>query len=443
LELMQSLLDPEKKFLRKGGTGGWRTALPLEIKRQLTLLEPYPEQLAALGYNMDEDDLANAARLVATTVIGPFGRHRTFDNGIAVAPVLMKAYFDLSLTRREIWSDPRSTTDNSFFSWLNRPAAADPHSAPAAPVITELAYYLYTVRSDLRRTFPEVFGAHRAAFHDWFLANARPEYGLDRTFVPDCPFAPEFTFDDGIPIARLLVRLWFDLAPAARRRWHNPRRTGSGSFFSWLNSPAEADPASGTPLATISELAAYLYSIRPDIQASFPDLFGKDRLAFIEWFIVNARREYNLDDAFVRLDPFGGLNTFSDGTRTARVFVRTYLGLPENTRQRWSNPTLAGDGSFLAWLNSPATADPTGGALAPAITELGAYLHSIRPDVHALMPDLYGTHRVDFSKWFLSSAVREYDLDRAFTLPVVRSWAESADRVPAHVRQLVRERSNG
>ncbi len=90
-------------------------------------------------------------------------------------------------------------------------------------------------------------------------------------------------------------------------------------------------------------------------------------------------------------------------------------------------------------LNSPAAADPTGGALAPAVTELGAYLHSIRSDVRALLPDLYGKHRVDFTKWFLSSGVREYDLDRAFTLPVIRSWAESADRVPPHVRQLVRE----
>jgi hypothetical protein len=109
-------------------------------------------------------------------------------------------------------------------------------------------------------------------------------------------------------------------------------------------------------------------------------------------------------------------------------------------RHRWPNPAAAGEGSFLTWLNSPAAADPTGGALAPAITELGAYLHSIRADVRATLPDLYGTHRVGFTKWFLSSAVREYDLDRAFTLPVVRSWAESADRVPPHVRQLIRER---
>jgi hypothetical protein len=58
------------------------------------------------------------------------------------------------------------------------------------------------------------------------------------------------------------------------------------------------------------------------------------------------------------------------------------------------------------------------------ITELGAYLYSIRSDVRAIMPDLYGAHRVDFADWFISSAAKEYGLDRCLILPVIRSWAQ-------------------
>ena len=178
--------------------------------------------------------------------------------------------------------------------------------------------------------------------------------------------------------------------------------------------------------------------MRPDVRQFFPDPFGAHRSAFYDWFLFNARQEYGLPHCFAAQNPFSDARQFSDGTRTARVLVRIYLDLPEALRRRWPDPSLAGENSFLAWLNSPAAADPASGTQAPFVTELGAYLHGIRPDVQASMPGLYSSHRVDFAKWFLSSAAREYELDRAFTLPVIRSWAELADRVPAHVCQLAR-----
>jgi hypothetical protein len=323
LSMMQALLDPKKMLVRRGGTGGWRAALPTDTKQRLASLAPYPAQFAALGYTMNEGDPANTPQPKHPSVVGPFGADNTFADGMPASPVVMRAYFDLSSAQRERWPDPRSIEGDSFFNWLNRSAAADSESS-RTPVVTELAHYIYSIRQDVRQAFPHVFGADRSAYYDWFLFTARQEYGL---------------------------------APC-----------------------------------------------------------------------------------FVAQNPFSETRQFSDGTTTARVLVRAYLDLPESMRRRWANPTVAGLGSFLTWLNSPAAADPAGGALAPAITELGAYLHSIRADVRAVLPDLYGAHRVGFTKWFLSSAVREYALDRAFTLPVVRSWAESADRVPPHIRQLVNER---
>lgn len=324
LGLMQNLLDPDKKFLRQGGTGGWRSIVPDDIKRQLTVLDPYPTQFAALGYTMDESDRANIPRTEAGSVVGPFGKERTFADGTPVPPIIMKLYYDLPLAQRDRWTDPRSIEGDSFYNWLNRAAAADPSGGQTAPVITELAHYLHRVRSDVQPAFPDIFGASRSAYFDWFLFNARQEYGLPHRFVAQNPFSKS--------------------------------------------------------------------------------------------------------------------HLFSDGTRSARVIVRIYLDLPSSMRQRWSAPDLAGPGSFLAWLNSPAAADPRGGLVAPIITELGAYLHSIRPDVRERWPDIYGAHRVDFSQWFLASAAREYDLDRAFCLPIIRSWAQGVDRVPPHVAKLLRQR---
>jgi hypothetical protein len=44
----------ERKFFRKGGSGGWREALAPAVKRILTEVEPYPSQCAALGYRMTD-----------------------------------------------------------------------------------------------------------------------------------------------------------------------------------------------------------------------------------------------------------------------------------------------------------------------------------------------------------------------------------------------------
>ena len=308
LGMMQSLLDPGKKFFRQGGVGGW-LALPQPIKDLFLNLDPYPQQFAALGYSMDENAPENSPLRLAVASSGLFGENKSFHNGVPVTPALMKLYFDLPSSRRALWPDPR---------------------------------------------------------------------------------------------------------PA-----------GEGSFFQWLNQPAEGDPLRGRSTPVVTELAAYLYTARPDLGRAFPDVFGADRWRFHEWFLFTGRREYALDRAFLQANPFPDDDRFADGTAVNYLFIRLWLNLPADVRARWPDPSLTrGPGSFLSWLNSPAAADPSAEKSVPAITELGAFLHSIRPDVARAMPELYGRHRVDFSNWFVSSAREEYSLGRVFTLPVIRSWAK-------------------
>jgi hypothetical protein len=308
LGLMQQLLDPEKKLIRQGGTGAWRHILPDNIKAAFTQLDPYPAQFAALGYTMDESDPANVPQANPAKVNGPFSDKRHFDNGTPITPVLMKAYFDLPINLRARWLAPHSTSRESFFTWLNQPAAADPIPSQPNPVISELAHYIYGQRSDLQTAFPDHFGTNRSEFYDWFLFNARKEYSL-----PSC---------------------------------------------------------------------------------------------------------------FVTQNPFSDATKFSDDTVNARILVRAYLNLPEALRARWPDPSKAGKDSYLTWLKTQAKADPSDGKNTPIITELGAYLYSIRSDVRSIMPDLYGMHRVDFADWFISSAAKEYRLDRSLILPVINSWAQ-------------------
>lgn len=51
-----------------------------------------------------------------------------------------------------------------------------------------------------------------------------------------------------------------------------------------LNAPAADDPHAGRLPPLITNLGARLYRCRPDLQQAFPDLYGRDRVAFSHWF---------------------------------------------------------------------------------------------------------------------------------------------------------------
>ena len=299
LGLMQQLFDPEKKLIRQGGTGAWREILHANIKEAFTQLDPYPAQFAALGYTMDESDPANLPQPNPGKVNGPFSEKRHFDNGTPITPVLMKAYFDLPSNLRARWLDPHSTSMESLYTWLNQPAAADPIKRQPNPIISELAHYIHGQRSDLQTAFPDPFGANRSEFHDWFLFNARKEYSLPSCFVPQNPFSDAATFSDGTANARILVRAYINLPEALRTRWPDPSKVGMDSYLAWLKSPAKADLYVDNNTPIITELGAYIYSIRSDVRTVMPDLYGKHRVDFSDWFISSAANEYSLNRSLI------------------------------------------------------------------------------------------------------------------------------------------------
>jgi Sulfotransferase domain len=65
-----------------------------------------------------------------------------------------------------------------------------------------------------------------------------------------------------------------------------------------LNAPASDDPHAGRLPPLITNLGARLYRSRPDLQQTFPDLYGRDRVAFSHWFTEIAD-EGALANAFI------------------------------------------------------------------------------------------------------------------------------------------------
>lgn len=65
-----------------------------------------------------------------------------------------------------------------------------------------------------------------------------------------------------------------------------------------LNAPASDDPHAGRLPPLITNLGARLYRSRPDLQQAFPDLYGRDRVAFSHWFTEIAD-EGALANAFI------------------------------------------------------------------------------------------------------------------------------------------------
>jgi len=180
--LMQDTYDPQKAFVRKGGLNSWPQVLPEPVKKLLAEQEPYPTQMQVMGYTMDPDDPANARSEDPASADNPF-KKREFDNGIAVAPVHLRAYFQQTEEVARAWPDGCAVGEGTFYAWLMQPTMADPHRETRYPVITEFTYWLYSQRTDLKEVFPDIFGEHRQQVCDWFMFSACREYRYDRHFA--------------------------------------------------------------------------------------------------------------------------------------------------------------------------------------------------------------------------------------------------------------------
>jgi hypothetical protein len=272
------------------------------------------------------------------------------------------------------------------------------------------------------------------------------------------PFQGSSQFDNGVPVAALLVRLFLSVPSERSRQWPPVTLTDPGSFYAWVNSPAEADPDRRNAIF-LTNLAAFIHSTRADLQDSFPDLFGHDRLGYALWFVGRAQVECEIAATLVRPvrdallawarkpaeeDPDTGhpvlltrlaMHVYGarpdvqaafpdvygqDRIRYAQWFCRRVPGEYE-IDEAFVHPVWE---TFVAWATAPA--DHSGAKSPPVmVTRLAAAIHAGDPGLQERFPDLYAHHRVDYISWLLTQGRLEYEVEAELLWPIVRSWAEA------------------
>jgi hypothetical protein len=95
-------------------------------------------------------------------------------------------------------------------------------------------------------------------------------------------------FDNGVAIPDLARILYAEMDETAR--FGDPFRVfGSQSYFHWLT-----EPVKGAGDARIARLWESAYRRRPDLQSAFPDLFGADHAAFLDWASSSGMEEHGV-----------------------------------------------------------------------------------------------------------------------------------------------------
>ena len=257
ISVMRKMAGRDGKFFRKGGSGNWRQDLPPEIVALFGAADPYPAQLARLGYTFADEDpeiVPRTARRAARV-----SAIERFANGVPVPPIATVLYLSFSAAvTDQRWPDFADTSAGSFYAWMCARAEADPQSRGSLPIVTNLAAYIHRQRPDLQAHFPDLYGQSRVDYVLWFSRAAGQVYQLDEVFLEP---------------ARLSFRLW-------------------------ANAPSDQDARPRSAPTLITNVAAHVYRQRPDLQVAYPDVYGADRVAYVQWFIRHGIPAYELESSY-------------------------------------------------------------------------------------------------------------------------------------------------
>jgi len=101
-------------------------------------------------------------------------------------------------------------------------------------------------------------------------------------------------FDNGAKISDLLKDIYWHTDEDTKQQLGDPFCASKRrSFVNWLNEPQDPQQP------VITRLMSEIYDRRIDLKKHYPDIFGKDRGDFLEWFSINSKTQYDLDDLFI------------------------------------------------------------------------------------------------------------------------------------------------
>lgn len=310
IDVMRGMAGDFSGFFREGRVGGWRELLPPDIVEAFRSQAPYAAQMARLGYSVDPVD--SAAPVRAPLRRHPLRQLRQFDNGAALAPIVIQCFFWARYEQRSGWERQLAATGpGSFYNWLNSPAPEAGRGFYETLPLSNIALFVHDQRADVGPVYKDLSSSARREYVHWFLRHAQQELGLDAAFVnrqreyvaawtSRHPILTLERFADGTAVAPILVDC-FSRAPYEQyEAWERqPAATGPGSFFDWLNSPSPVAGRGFYESLRLSNIAAYVYERRPDVQLVYKDLSSADRYEYVRWFLGHAQREHGLDAEFV------------------------------------------------------------------------------------------------------------------------------------------------
>ena len=429
LRLMRSINRSESRFFRRGKVGEWAKELPESFTELFRTLSPYPAQFAALNYSLDLQDRSGAAAPTALPLIyNPLQDVQKFDNGVETAPIFEHLYLSFDAdTAKARWPDIADTqSPTSFYRWLNQPAEADPRSEAGEPLISNLAAYIWWTRPDLFAAYPDIYGADRLGYIRWFLSSAVKAHQIDTAFIEpirqslvawaSASDPQDVAAQNGEPVLtrfaaylyalrtdihaslpriygrdRIRYVVWF-IKYAALDHGFEPLLTQPmrKRFGEWAVLPDQADPHRSSALPCITHLAAYMYRQNSAVSAMYPDLYGRDRVAYLLWFVNTAYVELDIDI-------------------------------------EWLFPIID---SLLKWGNAIDERDQSGATSGLQLTRMLVYLYRRDPALQARFSDIYGKQRIAFLLHCLGSPVRIDSWNRGdFESVILQQWAELAHRV--------------
>jgi hypothetical protein len=133
-------------------------------------------------------------------------------------------------------------------------------------------------------------------------------------------------FDNGVSTAPVLVQCFFWAPHELRVEWERQlTATGPGTFYHWLNSPAPTSGQGPYKTLALTNIAAFIYSQRPDVRMAYPDLDFTRRYDYVRWFVRRAAVECGLDDVFVNRQRSYLLRWANAGTPVGRLQASNFV----------------------------------------------------------------------------------------------------------------------
>ncbi len=179
--------------------------------------------------------------------------------------------------------------DRILLDLLNTPVDDAPH----LPLVTVGAYTIHQLRHDLKTAFPEPLGENREAFTHWFVKSTKAELGLHPALLTPLRLSLRLPLEDE-------AEDW----PTAFVQ-HLRSSLGGNFLIAWGNRDYVSNSGAvtgGRPekhLPKVSRVAYYLYTQDRVARKQFPDPLGKNRLAFVRWFIGPAAEQYEIPADFL------------------------------------------------------------------------------------------------------------------------------------------------